>query len=320
MSRRFIVPIVLAALVAGLLSGCSAADQLSVTARFTDILDLSQHAPVMMNDVQVGKVTEIRLDHNQALVTMSIRPEAHVPAAVIARVRRTSLLGERIVDLIPPENLPLGAPLLRDGQRIEQTVVRPDLEDLVRQGNEVLAPIAASQVAILVDEGARGFGGQGPELRQMLHNFGEITRAYADRTGDIESLIRSLNQLNTSLASHADAQARSVANSAQALDVLADESARLQTAVRALARLAVGGRGILEAHSDEMARFFSQMRVILGILVEEQGSINGFLQWAPFHNRGTQMVEYLDFNQILQDFVICGFNDDPEDLARRCKE
>jgi hypothetical protein len=30
------------------------------------------------------------------------------------------------------------------------------------------------------------------------------------------------------------------------------------------------------------------------------------------------MVEFEQFNQVLQQFVICGLNDDPSDPARRC--
>ena len=46
--------------------------------------------------------------------------------------------------------------------------------------------------------------------------------------------------------------------------------------------------------------------------------INGLLHYAQLHNRNTQLVEYQEFNQVVQDFVICGLNDDPSDRARRC--
>src|SRR5438477_1130175 len=111
----------------------------------------------MMNDVKVGKVTGIRLGGYRALVTMSIDQSADVPQGVIARVRRTSLLGERIIDLDIPTGLPQSAPPLVDGATIRDTQVRPDLEDLVRSGSDVLAPVGASEIATLVDEGYKGF-------------------------------------------------------------------------------------------------------------------------------------------------------------------
>jgi phospholipid/cholesterol/gamma-HCH transport system substrate-binding protein len=292
---------------------------LTVRASFVDVGDLAPSAPVMLADVQIGKVTDIVLEDGLAVVTMEVERSARVPDGVAARVRRTSLLGERIVDLMVPEATPAGAPLLRDGDRIAETESRADLEDLVNEGNQVLGPIAAGEVATLVHEGARGFGGQGEELRTLLGNFQAIVHAYAGKTDQIRGVIDSLNEFNGTLASQAEAHELATANSARALRMLRDESGRLTAAIRSLARLSIGARSLLEEHSDEMSRFFAQMRTILRVLREEQGSIVQLLRWAPGHNRNTQITEYGDFVQVLEDFVICGLNDDPSDPARTCE-
>ncbi len=224
------------------------------------------------------------------------------------------------MDLQVPAGLATNAPLLRDGAFIRQTEIRPDLEDLVQSGNAVLAPISGSEVATLVDEGYKGFANNGDELRSLLDSFQTIVHGYAGHTEEIQAVIGSLNQLNGTLASQARAQGLSVANTAQALNVLNAESGRLQKAIKALARLSVGARGILDAHVDEMSGFFAQMRTILGVLKSEEGDIEGFLRYAPLHNRNTQLVEFDQFNQVLQDFVICGFNDNPNDPARSCHQ
>jgi len=133
MKRAFSLLVV--AMVAGSLAACGGSSGEQVQARFTDVGDLAPQAPVMMADVKIGTVDGITLDYRRdlALVTMTIDPTARVPSDVVARVRRTSLLGERIVDLVVPNSTPAGAPLLRDGATIRRTQVRPDLEDLVRQ-------------------------------------------------------------------------------------------------------------------------------------------------------------------------------------------
>jgi phospholipid/cholesterol/gamma-HCH transport system substrate-binding protein len=304
------------------LAGCTsigAKGNVDVTAKFGDVGDLAVGAPVMLDDIQIGSVRGISLaPDNQALVALSVDQSAHIPTDVTAEVRRTSLLGERVISLVIPPGTPQSAPDLHTGDRIANTTTRPDLEDLVREGTNVLAPIAASEIATLVNEGAKGFGGQGQNLKALLDNFQTIVHGYAGRTRQIESVIESLNQFNATLASHASAQAASIANSAKAIGVLRAESGRLVDAVKALARLAVGARYILDRHSAQMARFFQQMRVILGVLRSEESSLAGALKWAPYHNRNTQLVEYQQFNQILQDFIVCGMNDDPKDPARKC--
>ncbi len=292
---------------------------ITVEATFSDVGDLATSAPVMLADVQIGKVTEIELEGTEALVTMDLDSAAGVPTGVSARVRRTSLLGERIVDLVVPPELPSDAAPLGDGDRIQLTEARADLEDLVREGNDVLAPIAASELATMINEGGEGFGGRGEQLGTMLRNFEAIVRAYSGRTDEIRGVISNLNAFNSVLATRADAHAQAVANSAQGIGMLADEAERLHEAVRALGRLAVGSRSLFDAHIDEMSRFFAQMRAILDVLRQEEASIRAFLQWAPGHNHNTQTTEYQDFVQVVQDFVICGLNDDPDDAARNCE-
>ena len=320
MSPRRLAGMVVVSALALSLAACGGSNHMiTASAQFSDVGSLVTGAPVMMADVPVGKVTGISLAHDdQALVTLSIDPQAKVPRDVTARVRSTSLLGERIVDLVPPSNLPTGAPLLQTGDRIQNTSVRPDLEDLVSSGSGLLAPIAASQIATLVDEGYKGFGHSGSDLRTLLDNFDQIVGAYAKETGTIQSIVASVNQLNLSLVPHLGAQAKSLQNSERALRVLREESGRLRAAIKALNRLSVGASSLMHAHFDQMSRFFSQMRVILGVLKDQQASIEGLLRYAPLHNRNTQLVDYYDFNQVLQDFVICGLNDDPRDPARTC--
>jgi phospholipid/cholesterol/gamma-HCH transport system substrate-binding protein len=317
--NRIARPVLVVALVTSLaLAGCSSSHPRTLKARFSDVGDLTKGAPVMMADVTVGKVTGIKLDGYSALVSMSIDRGVQVPSGSTARVRRTSLLGERIVDLVVPDNLLAGTPALSDGATIGRTEVRPDLEDLVKEGSAALGPITESEVATLVNEGYKGFGGRGQQLGALLDNFGVIVKAYAGETDTIRSLITSMNRLNTTVALKAAAHAAALGNSERALTMLRQESVRLQAAIKALSRLSVGASRIMTQHEDEMARFFSQVQTIMGVLRSQQAAIEGLLRYAPLHNRNTQLVEFLEFNQVIQDFVICGFNEDKADPARTC--
>ncbi|MGH2734552.1 MAG: MlaD family protein [Actinomycetota bacterium] len=306
------------AVLVAVFGACTPSEAVEVTAKFDDVGDLAKDAPVLMADIQVGRVTDIRLADARAVVDMAIDPQAEVPADVVARVRRTSVLGERIIDLVVPEGVPLSSEPLADGAEISDTVVRSDLENLVYEGSDVLGAIAASDLATMINEGGRGFGGQGEELRTLLGSYNKILGAYADRGEQIKSLIDSMNNFNRTIAADSQAHARAIANTERSFELLDEESARLERAIVSLNRLAVGGKDILDAHLDEMKNFFAQMRVILGVLEGQQDDLRLLLKWAPGHNRNTQLVEYTEFNQVVQDFVICGLNDDPDDPARRC--
>lgn len=313
--KRLIGLMIVALLV---FSACSSPEVDTIEARFEDVADLFPQAPVMFADISVGKVTEISLDGTEALVTIELDEDADVPANVIARVRRTSVLGERLIDLIVPEGEQASAAALEDGDEIAETETRPDLENLVVEGNDVLGAVGASQIATMIDEGARGFGGNGEELGQILINFRDITGTFNKNSGMIKSLIRNIDDFNQVVATKADDHARAVVNTADALRVLDEESVKLTDAISSLARLATGSRSLLQAHVDEMDHFFQQARTIVGALHNQQRSIVQLLAFAPRHNRNTQLVEYIDFNQVIQQFVICGVNDNPDDPARSC--
>ena len=314
----------LSVILAGLLivaaTACSGAETIEVTAAFDDVGDMATGAPVTMSDIRVGKVSAIRLEGTEAIATLELDPEANIPADVIARVRRTSVLGERIVDLVVPEGSGTSGELLADGSDITETEVRSDLEDRVDEGSEVLGAVAASDLAVMIDQGGRGFGGRGEELRSILNSYGEIVGAYAERGEMLKNLISNLDQFNATVASEAESHRQAIRNTARSIEMLSEESDELERAIVSLNRLAVGGKDILDEHLDEMQNFFGQTRTILGTLEGQQKDIELLLKWAPEHNNNTQLVEYFEFNQIVQDFVICGLNDNPNDPARRCIE
>lgn len=315
--RRLVL--ILACVLFALGAACSSSDGLEVTASFDDVGDLVPDAPVTMADIKVGRVTDIRLVVNRALVTLSLDPDAKVPANAVARVRRTSVLGERIVDLIVAEDEQPSEELLADGDEITTTIVRSDLEDLVAEGSDLLGAISASDLAVMIDEGGRGFGDRGEELRSLLNNFHDIVGAYAKKGDEIQSLITSANNFNTTIAAEADDHARSVASTQRSIEMLDNQAARLERAIVSLNRLARGGEEMFNEHLDEMQDFFRQTRTILFVLRNEQDSLRNLLRWAPGHNLNTQLVEYTEFNQVVQDFVICGLNDNPKDPARTCE-
>jgi phospholipid/cholesterol/gamma-HCH transport system substrate-binding protein len=272
----------------------------------------------MMADVEVGHVGSIELHGHKALVTMALDPSAGVPEGVIARVNRESVLGEQIIQLMAPKRLPESAPKLQDGATIEDTYVVPEVQNLVRQGTEVFGAIGASQLATMINESGIGFGGRGKQLKTLLRNFEGITKDYSAKTRMLKSLIANINALNAQIAPHASQHARAIANTDKALTQLRDSEHQLASALHALRRLAGGSRYILDRHVDEMRRFYQQMSTILGVIAGRQDSLRQILRWAPVHNRNTQLVEYQQFNQVLQDFVICGLNDNPDDPARAC--
>src|SRR5699024_9612145 len=79
-------------------------DPYSITVEFRDVLDLVPQSGVRVDDVSVGRVTDIELVGWHAEVTLKINDNASLPANARAKIRQTSLLGEKFVSLAPPKN------------------------------------------------------------------------------------------------------------------------------------------------------------------------------------------------------------------------
>src|SRR3954452_20640137 len=71
---------------------------------FSDVLDLVPQSAVKVNDVTVGKVESVKLVGWVAEVQIAVNGDVTLPANAYARIRQTSLLGEKFVSLsYPPD-------------------------------------------------------------------------------------------------------------------------------------------------------------------------------------------------------------------------
>src|ERR1700754_3855845 len=71
---------------------------------FEDVVDLVPQSLVKVSDVPVGTVTDIAVGPDwTALVTVAVNGDVALPPDAQARIRTTSLLGEKFVELLPPE-------------------------------------------------------------------------------------------------------------------------------------------------------------------------------------------------------------------------
>ena len=99
---------------------------------FRDVLDLVPQSTVKVNDVSVGKVTDVRLDGFTADVTVQLRGDTELPDNAVATIRQTSLLGEKFVSLAAPESGASTEPLASgDVIPLERSGRNPEVEEVL---------------------------------------------------------------------------------------------------------------------------------------------------------------------------------------------
>ncbi len=312
MSVRSRLGAVVLALVVSLLSGCSLVggddeDRQHATTTFEDVADLAPGAPVFMADVLIGNVTAIDLDGTgtQATLELAFDRSAGVPAEVEARIRRTSPLGEKFVELRPLTDA-ADPPLLEDGAVIERTEVVADFEDVVASGTDVFAALGASEIATLLDEGARGFGGQGANIRSLLTDFGTVVGGFADNTEDITTLIASIDELASATGPSAQSHARALGELATTTRILDDQSTQLLDLVDSLSALSREGSSILREHFTRISHQIQGLRSVTRAVRNGQAGLEAILDFTELHNTALELGTEGEFSNVLNDFVFCG--------------
>jgi phospholipid/cholesterol/gamma-HCH transport system substrate-binding protein len=302
--------VVLALVLCVALAGCwplSSGGGLTVHATFDDVADMANGAPVDYLDVRVGSVTKIALspDHQHAALTLSIDRSAKVPAAVTAEIRRTTPLGERFVSLEAVKGAP-ATPLLADGSTIAKTTVVPDIQDLVLSGTDLFGALSASQIGVLLDEGAKAFGGKGSEIHQTLSDLDTIISGYAAHTSDISGVINNIDQLAATLAPSSQANAALFTNLAQTTQILNDQADRFLDLVNRLTNLARVGNSILAAHFDDITTQINGLTVLTRALASQQQALGQVLYYLPRHNTGLASGVNDNFVNLFADIILCG--------------
>lgn len=311
MSRlRAIVVVTVLAVVAG---ACSLPGNVTgsreITATFDDVGDLVVGHSVQVADVRIGAITGIELtDDYKALVTMSIKDGVFVPADSIARLRTTSLLGEKFIELLPADpDDPLAGTDLVDGDHIDKTSEAPELEFVADRAVQLLGHVVTEDLITLNETGAEGFGGRGPELRSLVEDLSTVSGTLADQTDDIVRIIDALDGATATLADNSEEIDQLLLTLAETSQVLADNRDVAVSAVEQLTRLAqVQNDNIFEPYLEQVNTQISQLDAILSEVAGDQDQLATLLYWLAEYTVKLPAAAPGDFAQVAALFEVTG--------------
>jgi phospholipid/cholesterol/gamma-HCH transport system substrate-binding protein len=178
-----------------------------VTATFDTVSGLDLKAAVRMAGVQIGTVEAVELDDSKAKVIMRINPNVRIPKGAEAAVKTMGLLGDKYVDLVPPQHQAIPGQAgqersgyYKEGDRLERTVPSSDADQLITKLSAIaddIKKVTASMSSV--------FGSQRGErsMEDILHDLRETTAnikefSYALNSDGSELIVR-LNELARNL-------------------------------------------------------------------------------------------------------------------------
>lgn len=299
------------------LAGCSVFgdDEMVLFAEFEDVIDLVELASVRAGDVPIGTVTDITLTEDEtALVEMEVARDVVLSDDTEAWLSKTSILGERFVDLRPQG----GGGELEDGDVIGVTRIITDFEDLVGTGSDVLAALSAQRLATAIRTGAETFGGRGQLLGQVIDDVEVLVARYEDGSGTITRVIDELAELTAELAPDAEANAADLELLRETTDALDEQDEQLFASLEDLQRLATVGERILEDNAELTDDNIRRLRILLEEVNRFEGELGQLIDNAVGHNLNVPDGSIDGFAQIWGDFLVCGLQDEEGSFDEDC--
>ena len=250
-----------------------------------DASELVAKNSVRVNDVQVGRVTSVRVDGLHAKVNFTVAKGVNLPAGTQVVLRQTSMLGEMFVDLVPS-----GDGQLRDGATIplDHTRKAAQLEQVVQLGSQLVNQVTADNFNRMITTFDDAWGGH-PE--RLTHLFDSISTASAAMNANRDAMAATIDrveQMAGALAPHTQELAGSVGKFADGLRALAAHRDDLSAFTTGLRKLSDSASDLLVNHEAQLEASGKQTKQLLSEIVDHLSEFEKGVQSMPDFNLGWQ--------------------------------
>lgn len=174
-----------AALLAGVVVAFAAVTYLSYSAAFTPTaritvtapragLGMNKDAKVKYRGIQVGKVTDISYQDNEAQLTLAINSGqlAYIPANATVRLAANTTFGAKAVEFVPPA-LPSAASL-HPGAHVPTSAVQLEVNTLFQSVIFLLQQVDPVELNGTLSAFAEGLRGHGDDLGELLSGLNTL--------------------------------------------------------------------------------------------------------------------------------------------------
>lgn len=236
----------------------------SIKVDFQNVLDLVPQSTCKVNDVSVGKVTEVKLEHWHAVVTCKLRGDAHLPANAVASVDQTSLLGEKFVQLsAPTQEAPEGT--LSQGMTIplSRTSRTTEVEEVLSALSMLLNGGGIEQISTITRELNAAMNGREDTIKDVLRQINTFTGTLDSQKAEIVRAIDSIDRLVAKFNSDKQVIADTIDKAGPAIEILKNNRADLTQMLTALARFSDTSTNVINQSQADLLTNLRNLQPIL---------------------------------------------------------
>lgn len=270
-------------------------DPYSVRIEFPDVVDLVPQSIVRVGDVPVGAVESVAVEPERwnAVVTVQVNGDVQLPANATARVRTTSLLGEKFVELASPDG-PGQGDLAESGQiALAATSRAAEVEEVLGALSLLLNGGGVAQIRTIATELNNALSGREPEIRALLSNLDQLVGSLDDSRDDINRALDSIDRLSATLAERRGQIRTALNDISPGLRELESQRAQLVGMLQALDRLSGVATDVVDRSRDDLLADLEALRPILRNLADSGQDLPNSLELLltiPFTDAATDAV------------------------------
>ncbi len=259
----------------------------SVTVQFADVLDLVPQAAVKVGDVPVGRVREVRLggDGWTAETVLEVNGDVVLPANAVARLRQSSLLGEKFVELAPPDSATktAGTGRLANGATItlDRTNRNPEFEEIFGALSLLLNGGGIGQLQTINRELSKVMDGNEEQIRSFLSGVNTLVTDLDAHRSDITEALDGLNRLSATLANRHEQVSGALTDLTPGLRTLTEQRTQLVSMLQALDRLGTVATDVVDRTRDDLVADLRALAPVLGQLAAAGQDLPKSLQMLP---------------------------------------
>ncbi|WP_046315547.1 MCE family protein [Mycobacterium sp. UM_Kg1] len=247
---------------------------------------LEANSPVMVENVVVGSVRQMRFNDWHVDVDVTVRPGTRVPANAVATVGQTSLLGSMHVALDPPlGSAPVGVLEPNSTIPLSATSSYPSTERTLASLSALVNGGGLGQIGDIVHGVNTALSGREPQVRELLGRLEEFVDLFDQQRGDVIESLKALDRLSGQLATQREVMSSALRSLPAALDVLIQQRPTFTSALEKLSRLGDTARTLVDASQADLVADLEKLAPTLKALADvgpEIAAVLGYLPTAPF--------------------------------------
>lgn len=280
---------------------------------FTEAGGLQVGNPVKLSGVKVGSVTDVTLDHGDALVTFSVDGVTELGSQTSAHIGTGTLLGERMLNLqsagegtlrpngrIPVERTSSPYSLTDAVGDLTTTVAHTDTASL-NQSLDVLATTVdeiAPQLGPTFDELtrlSRILNGRDQKIGELLEHAAKVSGIVAERSDAVNTMLLDANDLTAVLADRRRAIVNLLADTSalaqRVSGLIHDNQDKLKPTLDKLNAVTA----VLERNRDNLEKALPGLAKFQGGLSELVANGPYYIGYIPNLTQGSLLQPFLDY-------------------------